>query len=110
MAVQAAFNDRRFHQVRLKELSEIEIEISVLTPYKLVGGADDIVIGRDGVKITKDSRSAVFLPQVAPEQGWNRDQMLDHLCRKAGLSPGSWKEGAQLYTFQALVFKESDLK
>jgi AMMECR1 domain-containing protein len=55
-------------------------------------------------------RSAVFLPQVAPEQGWGRDEMLEHLCFKAGLPPGSWKEGAELLTFQADVFNEADFK
>lgn len=110
MALQAAFNDRRFPSLRLAELPEIEIEISVLTPFQAINGTDGINIGRDGVVIKKEGRSAVFLPQVALEQGWNRNQMLGQLCRKAGLSPESWKEGAQLYTFQAVVFKESDFK
>jgi AMMECR1 domain-containing protein len=58
------------------------------------------------VLLTKGGRSAVFLPQVATEQGWGRDEMLDHLCRKAGLPAGCWKEGASLSVFQAEVFAE----
>jgi AmmeMemoRadiSam system protein A len=110
MALQAAFNDRRFTNVTLKELPEIDIEISVLTPFQPIRGAEDILIGRDGVVLRKNDRSAVFLPQVPVEQGWDRNQLLDRLCQKAGLSAGSWKDGAQLYTFQANVFNESDLK
>ncbi len=108
MALQAAFNDRRFRPVELEELDDIEIEISVLTPFELVSGYQDIVIGRDGVVIKKGGRQAVYLPQVAPEQGWTVEETLDHLCRKAGLPAGSWREGAELYTFQAEVFSEGE--
>ncbi|MBP1710405.1 MAG: hypothetical protein H6Q49_607 [Deltaproteobacteria bacterium] len=110
MSLQAAFNDKRFTQLTADELKDIEIEISVLTPMKQVAGADDIVVGRDGVLLSKDGYSAVFLPQVAAEQGWNREQMLDHLCLKAGLTAGSWKKGAKFSTFQAIVFSESQFK
>jgi len=109
MALQAAFNDRRFEQLRPDELSDIDIEISVLTPFREVPDADAIRVGIDGVRLKKNGRVAVFLPQVATEQGWDRNEMLDQLCRKAGLPAGSWKEGAQLYTFQADVFSESEL-
>jgi AmmeMemoRadiSam system protein B/AmmeMemoRadiSam system protein A len=107
MALQAAFNDRRFRPVALKELPDIEIEISALTPCRMVESIKEIQVGRDGVLIEKNGRSAVFLPQVAVEQGWDRDQMLEHLSLKAGLPPGSWKEGAKFSTFQADVFRES---
>jgi AmmeMemoRadiSam system protein B/AmmeMemoRadiSam system protein A len=110
MALQAAFNDSRFQPLGADELSDTNIEISVLTPMKKVAGAADIVVGRDGVLLSKEGRSAVFLPQVATEQGWNREELLDNLCLKAGLTAGSWKEGAQLSTFQAIVFSESEFK
>ncbi len=108
-ALQAAFNDRRFPQVSLQELEDIEIEISVLTPFEQVGGVEDILIGRDGVLLEKSGRSAVYLPSVAVEQGWDRDEMLNHLCAKAGLSSDCWKKGAKFYTFQSIVFSESEL-
>ncbi len=107
MAIQAAFNDPRFPEVTLNELPDIKIEISVLTPFHPVNQPEDIVVGRDGVLLRKSGRSAVFLPQVALEQGWDRDQMLNHLCKKAGLPTDSWKNGAHLFTFQAVVFGES---
>ena len=108
MALQAAFNDPRFPPVALEELPHLTIEISALTPMKPVGDPGDIVVGRDGVLLEKDGRSAVFLPQVATEQGWGRDEMLDHLCRKAGLPAGGWRSGAKFSVFQAEVFGEGE--
>ncbi len=110
MALQAAFNDRRFPPLTADELQDIEIEISVLTPMKQVTGASDILVGRDGVLLSKNGLSAVFLPQVATEQGWGREEMLNHLCQKAGLSTNCWKQNARFSTFQALVFSESEFK
>jgi len=110
MTVQAAFHDSRFNPLIADELNDIDIEISVLTPMKQVADAADIVVGRDGVLLSKEGHHAVFLPQVATEQGWDREKLLDHLCMKAGLSAGSWKKGTQLSTFQTVVFSESELK
>jgi MEMO1 family protein len=110
VSLQAAFSDRRFPRVSLDEMAEIEIEISVLTPFQSQNSMENIRVGRDGVLLRKDGRSAVFLPQVATEQGWDRDQMLDRLCQKAGLAEGGWKKDARLYTFQAEVFKETDFQ
>lgn len=110
MAVQAGVNDPRFSPVSLKELAGLEIEISVMTPLKSVAKSADIVVGRDGVVIQKSGRSAVFLPQVATEQGWNLAEMLDNLCLKAGLPRDAWKSGAQFLVFQAEVFSEHQFK
>jgi len=110
VALKSALEDPRFRPLRHEELRDVEIEISVLTPPAPVSGAEDIVVGRDGVILQKDGRSAVFLPQVATEQGWGREEMLDQLCRKAGLPAGSWKQGARMLTFQAEVFSETDFR
>jgi AmmeMemoRadiSam system protein B/AmmeMemoRadiSam system protein A len=107
MALQAAFNDTRFSPLKQGELSSVEIEISVLTPFKQINNADDIVLGRDGVIIKKGERQAVFLPQVATETGWSKEVFLEQLCYKAGLSPDDWKN-AELFTFQADVFGEKE--
>jgi AmmeMemoRadiSam system protein B/AmmeMemoRadiSam system protein A len=108
MALQSAFEDPRFSPVTARDLPDLEIEISVLTPMKPVSGPNDIVVGRDGVLLQKGGKSAVFLPQVAPEQGWGRDEMLSHLSQKAGLPSGAWKDGASFLTFQAIVFGEAE--
>lgn len=110
MAVQAGENDSRFRPVTLKELAALEIEISVMTPLKPISKPTDIVLGRDGVVIGKSGRQAVFLPQVATEQGWSLAEMLDQLCLKAGLLRDAWKSGAQFQVFQADVFSESQYK
>jgi AmmeMemoRadiSam system protein A len=108
VALQSAFQDRRFSPLQPGELEQVDIEISVLTPYRPVSGPDAIVLGRDGVVLRKRGRSAVFLPQVAVEQGWTREQMLDQLCLKAGLARGDWRQGAELLTFRAEVFAEAE--
>jgi hypothetical protein len=107
-AVNAAVNDRRFYPVSKDELKDIMIEISALTPPKPIGSYQDIRIGIDGVVLEKDGFSAVFLPQVAPEQNWNREEMLEHLSLKAGLPADAWKEGASFLVFQADVFGEAE--
>ena len=106
MALAAAFEDPRFDKVKAAELKDLEIEISLLTPFKPAPGPSAVLPGRDGVVLQKDGRSAVFLPQVATEQGWTRDELLDNLCVKAGLTEGCWRSNARLSTFQAEVFGE----
>ncbi len=109
MAIQAAFNDKRFPPLTPEEFKKVEIEISVLTPAQPIVNYNEIVLGRDGVVVKKNERHAVYLPQVATEMNWNREELLDNLCRKAELLPGEWKN-AQLFTFQAEVFEESQFK
>ncbi|MFC1635864.1 AmmeMemoRadiSam system protein B [Planctomycetota bacterium] len=107
-AIHACVNDRRFPPVTQDECEVITIDISALTPPAPVESSDQIRIGTDGVVLNKDGNSAVFLPQVAPEQGWDLDQTLTHLSQKAGLPADAWKEGASFLVFQADVFGESE--
>ena len=106
MAVAAASHDRRFPPVRSTELDAIDIEISVLTPMLRVTDPTSIKVGRDGLYITKGMRTGVLLPQVPVDQGWDRETFLERTCRKAGLPPDAWKEGAEIYRFEAQVFGE----
>lgn len=106
MAVEAALHDTRFTPVRESELASITLEVSALTPPRPVSGPEAIRVGTDGVVLTKGSRSAVFLPQVATEQRWDRDTMLAHLSRKAGLPEDAWRSGASFLTFQAEIAHE----
>lgn len=105
-AINAAVNDRRFRPVTIDECNDITIEISALTAPKPISSASEIRIGIDGVVLNKDGRSAVFLPQVATEQGWDLNQTLTNLSRKAGLAGDAWKQGASFLIFQAVVFGE----
>jgi len=105
-AIDAAFRDPRFLPLTAEEFAGVEIEISALTPAVPVGGWRDIVIGRHGMTLSKNGRSAVFLPQVAPEQGWGIEETLTHLSMKAGLPPDAWREGASFTVFEAIVFHE----
>lgn len=111
MSVESATGDPRFPPVTAAEMKEIEIEISALTPAEPISGPAEFQVGRDGIIIRKGYSGAVFLPQVAPEQGWDRDQTLSHLCRKAGLPVDEWKKpGMKFFTFTAQVFDEGMLK
>jgi len=103
-AVRAALGDPRFSPVEPADMPRLEVEISALTPLRPVAGPDAIELGRHGILLEKGGRQAVFLPQVAPEQGWDVPATLAHLCLKAGLAPGDWHEGARLLVFEADVF------
>jgi AmmeMemoRadiSam system protein A len=105
-AINASLNDRRFPPVTDAECKDIKIEISALTSPQPIDSYDKIRIGTDGVVLNKDDSKAVFLPQVAPEQGWDLNQMLTQLSLKAGLPPDAWKEGTSFLVFQADVFGE----
>ncbi len=105
-AISAAVSDYRFPQVGWNELSSLKIELSVLTPPKGVGTYTNIIIGKHGVILSKEGKSAVFLPQVAPEQGWTLEETLTHLSQKAGLPQDAWKKGCQFEVFKAEVFGE----
>ena len=105
-AIYAGFGDRRFPQLQKDEYDQIKVEISALTPPAPVASWRDIRIGVDGMVLTKDGHSAVFLPQVAPEQGWDLETTLRYLSEKAGLPADAWKEGASFLVFQADVFGE----
>lgn len=107
-AINAAFNDRRFLPVTQTECNDITIEISALTTPEAVASPNDIKVGIDGVVLRKNGRSAVFLPQVAPEQGWDLNQMLTQLSLKARLPADAWKTGADFLVFQAVVFGEDE--
>ncbi|MEA3400749.1 MAG: AmmeMemoRadiSam system protein B [Armatimonadota bacterium] len=110
-AASAATEDPRFMPVTAAEVDELEIEISVLSPLRTVDDPEEIMVGEHGVIVSQGRRRGVFLPQVAPEQGWDREEMLAHLCaEKAGLPPDAWQKGATLQVFTAQVFSEAVLR
>jgi AmmeMemoRadiSam system protein A len=105
MAIRAACRDPRFPAVQPEELEELAIEISVLSPMRRVESAEEIDLGRHGVVVEQGRRRGVYLPQVAQETGWDREELLTHLCReKAGLPADAWRGDATLYVFTAEAF------
>jgi len=105
MAAAAAFNDPRFESLTSKELKEIELEISVLTPLERVRDVKDIEVGKHGLYIKKGSFSGLLLPQVATDYNWDRITFLQETCRKAGLPQNAWKDkDAEIYLFSADIF------
>lgn len=110
MAVEAAVDDPRFPAVTAQDLKDIDIEISVLSPLKKVESTDGIEMGKHGVLIRRGFYSGVFLPQVATETGWSKEEFLSNLCsHKAGLPALAWKDkSTQIYTFTAEIFSEKE--
>ncbi|HDQ14945.1 MAG TPA: AMMECR1 domain-containing protein [Sediminispirochaeta sp.] len=88
----------------------IDIEVSVLTPMEEIDSPQEVIVGRHGVYLEHGGHSGVLLPQVPVEQRWNREQYLQHLCLKAGLSPDCFDTpGYRLMVFEALVFGENEV-
>jgi AmmeMemoRadiSam system protein A len=105
MAEAAAFKDPRFTPVKEKELPELDIEISVLTPLKKITDVNEIQVGKHGIYIVKGMWAGLLLPQVATEYGWDRQTFLEHTCQKAGLPSNVWKEkDTEIYIFSADIF------
>jgi AmmeMemoRadiSam system protein A len=104
-APKAALEDPRFPPLAPDELPSVSISLSVLSPLQPLGELEDLVIGRDGLQLERGAHRAVFLPQVAPEQGWDRQQLLERLAMKAGLHKDGWRK-ARLSTFRARLFGE----
>jgi AmmeMemoRadiSam system protein A len=109
MAVSAATKDPRFPPVSSSELKDLTIEISLLSPMERVTDTNRIVVGKHGLLIRRGWYQGVLLPQVAPEQGWDREAFLQGVCYKAGLSANAWQDpSTELYWFTAEVFGEEE--
>ncbi|MDD5309537.1 MAG: AmmeMemoRadiSam system protein B [Deltaproteobacteria bacterium] len=109
VAEAAAIHDSRFNPVTPDELKELTYEISVLTPPEPIT-PDKVVVGRDGLIMSRGYNSGLLLPQVPGEWGWGREEFLMHTCRKAGMEPTCWKDPAtDIKAFRAIVWGEQDL-
>ncbi|MBK5296431.1 MAG: AmmeMemoRadiSam system protein A [Vicinamibacteria bacterium] len=104
----AALEDPRFSPVVDVELSQIHIELSVLGSLTPLADPSGLEPGRHGLVISSAGRQGLLLPQVATEWGWTRDELLRQTCLKAGLPPAAWRQGAQLFTFEAEIFGEPE--
>jgi AmmeMemoRadiSam system protein B/AmmeMemoRadiSam system protein A len=110
MAVSSSTQDYRFPPVTPEEISKLTIEISVLTPLKKINSIDEIEMGKHGIYIKKGYSSGTFLPQVAKETGWSKEEFLGHCAQdKAHIGWDGWKT-AEIYTYEAYVFSEREVK
>ena len=106
----AALEDPRFEPVRVDELREIEIELSVLSPLEEIA-PDKIEVGKHGLMVSVSPRRGVLLPQVAIECHWAAGRFLEETCAKAGLERDAWRESAtKIHGFTAEVFGEADFR
>ena len=110
MAIASATMDNRFGRVGEDEIHALKIEISVLTPMKRIRSIDEFIPGKHGIYIKKGRLSGTFLPQVALQTGWSKEEFLGHCSQdKAGIGWDGWKT-AELYTYEALIFGEQEVK
>jgi AmmeMemoRadiSam system protein A len=116
MAKASSTGDPRFFADRItaKELPKLDIEISVLSPLKKTDDPLSLRLGVDGIYIKKGFSSGCFLPQVATETGWSKEEFLSYCCsHKAGLPPDAWKDKkTEVFLFTAEIFsaKFKDVK
>ena len=106
-AISSAFDDPRFPSLTEEEYRKTEIEITVLGPLRKIKDIKEIILGKHGIHIKKDSRSGTMLPQVATEHGWTVEQFLGYTARdKAGIGWFGWRD-ADLSVFDGFVLEES---
>ncbi len=114
MASQSATHDIRFKPIKLEELEQLDIQISVLTPLERVNHISEIEIGKHGLQINGRNsigamRSGTLLPQVATEQNWDVDAFLNATCVKAGLDTGCLNDAdIEIWKYSAVIFGDLD--
>jgi len=109
MAVEASLHDPRFGPVTPDELGDLDIEISVLSPFEKITDIGVIEVGVHGLFIKNGYYQGLLLPQVASEYNWNVKEFIEHTCQKAGLPRDCYKsKGCEIFIFSATVFGEKD--
>jgi len=116
VSISSATEDTRFSSVSINEMDNITIEISILTPPKILEVSspneylEKIVIGRDGLIVERGMQRGLLLPQVPidHDRNWDVETFLNHTCSKAWLSSDAWKDikGTKISSFQAIIFEE----
>lgn len=112
-AISAAVDDPRFEAVRLSEMDEITVEVTVLTPPEKIEAKpkdlpEHVEIGKHGLIVRMGPFSGLLLPQVAVEYSMDSEEFLSETCMKAGLPPDCWLTGAEVYRFEGQIFKEKE--
>ena len=108
VSILAATKDPRFETPNLDELKAIQISITLLSKPEYVDGPYEFEPGRHGIIFELGKHRSVFLPQVAPQWGWNKESTFRQLAKKAGLDPEAWKENeARFALFRGQIFDEA---
>lgn len=107
-AVRAATIDPRFPPVRLTEVPELTIEISVLSPLKPVRDIEEIIIGMHGLVVSGRGRRGLLLPDVPLLFNWGACDFVRATCHKAGLPDSAWPGSAKLMSFTTEKISETD--
>ncbi|WP_456329334.1 TIGR00296 family protein [Archaeoglobus sp.] len=112
-AIAAAVDDPRFEPVRLSEMNEIVVEVTILTPPEKIEAKpkdlpNHVEIGRHGLIVKMGPFSGLLLPQVAVEYNMDAEEFLSETCMKAGLPLDCWLTGAEVYRFEGQIFKEKE--
>jgi len=112
-AISSATRDPRFPPIISKEMENIVVEISVLTPPTMIvvkdlrGTVKEVQVGKDGLIVERGWRRGLLLPQVPVELNWDEEEFLNNCCMKAGLTPDAWlMEGTKIFKFSCVIAKE----
>jgi len=110
MAVSAAFEDPRFPPLRTDEVPRTDIELSILSPLRVVD-AGEVSVGNHGLLISQGRARGTLLPQVATQYEWTREEFLSQTCQKGGMDAMAWKaDDCVIQVFDADVFSESEMR
>jgi AmmeMemoRadiSam system protein A len=109
MTIAAASRDPRFDPVRVDEVRELMIEVSVLGERRRIAGPDEIELGRHGLCVSVDGLRGLYLPSVPVEQRWDAPTFLARTCEKAGAPPDAWRlSAATVEVFETQAFNDRD--
>lgn len=110
VARKAAFDDPRFPPLLHSELEHISLEISILSPLRRIKDVEEIRVGTHGLLLELGLQRGLLLPQVAPEFGWDRQEFLEAVSRKAGLPRDAWEDpDAVIFVFTAEIIEEKSV-
>ncbi|OVE77018.1 hypothetical protein BVX97_00095 [bacterium E08(2017)] len=107
-AINASLKDFRFKPVSSRELEIIDIHISILSGFADIDSIDEFKVGEHGIIIQKGFNRAIYLPEVAVEQGWTKEETLDSLSLKAGMPANAWREGTSFQVFSSVVLEKDE--
>ncbi|CAN6626109.1 hypothetical protein TRVA0_010S02696 [Trichomonascus vanleenenianus] len=93
-ALTAALNDTRFEPIEASELKDLECCVTILRDFEKLEDPLDWTVGEHGViaEFGMPHLNATFLPDVASDQGWDKETTLLHLARKAGVRARSFDQ------------------